>query len=244
MKKIFFSLGVFNSSDYRYDIFNNQIKQRNLEYCNHHGFEYLHINDVPLYRNHYSWSRLKFAETLIDGLKDGDIITNIDADMCIVDGKISFQTDKSFAYSIDTGNSHCLGSWTLRVNDWSRQFIKNLLSEELFKKYHNDSLIQMWKEQGIFYYITGIKKPDGDCEEHFNCFNQKLNYGFNEFDYGETLYTTNELLENIEILSQDWNVSYQEGEKYFICKNEKIIIRHWSGSIVWEPKYYNNPIIF
>jgi len=243
MKKILFCVGVFDDKDYRYEIFNNQIKKRNEDYCLYHGFEYLHITEIPIFRDHYSWSRIKLANELISQMGDGDILANIDADMCIVDGKEPFITKKSFAYSIDTGNSHCLGNWTLRVNHWSRNLLHNLIDDKIYNLISDSELVKMWKEQGILYHIFGIKNPLTD-DSHFLCDINKMNYAYMEQDYGFRLYEISELIENIEVLSSDWNVPYLPGDRYFICKHDSLIIRHWSGGQIWDKNLYNNPIKF
>ena len=32
-------------------------------------------------------------------------------------------------------NTHCMGSYSVRINDWSRNLVKNILSEDRFKHY-------------------------------------------------------------------------------------------------------------
>lgn len=238
MRKILFSVGVFSQSDYRYKIFNDQIKKRNIEYSDRHGFEYLHINELEMFRDHYSWSRLKKAREIMNELSDGDIISNIDADMCIVDGSLPFESEKSFSYSIDTGNSHCIGSWSIKVNNWSRNLIDNLLNDEIYSDLKNDPFVKSWKEQAIYYYLCGIKKHSWEC------FLSMDNFGFGSEINKYTKYTIDELKENVNLLSSNWNVSLIEGNKYYICGYNNIIIRHWGGGQIWENHIFNTPISY
>ena len=217
-KKIMYCIGVFNTNDYRYEIFNNQIKDRNQKYCDYHGIEYMHITETKLFRNCYSWTRFKIGRDLMDQLNEGDILLNIDADMCIVNGKNSFETKKQFTYSIDTGNSHCLGLWSVKVSDWSKKFFDDLLSENLYEKYKDDEFIKTFKEQAMFYYISGIVKHSDYC------FLKKESFGYNELDYETTLYTKEELLANIEILPSNWNVSYIKNQRFYICENDEEVL--------------------
>lgn len=137
MRKVLVSLGVFDDGDVRHAAFNGAIKDRNQAYCDRHGFEYVHVSDYELHRDHYSWSRLHKCREILSGLDDGDVIATLDADMCVVDGRIPFVSSKSVSYSIDTANSHCLGSWTINVNDWSRRFIDLLWDADNYELHPN-----------------------------------------------------------------------------------------------------------
>ena len=118
MKKI---LLVFASyPDARQTFFDQYMSPRNKEYAKIHNFEYVEIKEnIKKFRNNFTWLKFKYVLDLIENgdLNEGDIITHLDADMCIAKTEISYVTNKSFGYSIDSGNTHCMGSYSIIVND-------------------------------------------------------------------------------------------------------------------------------
>ena len=75
------------------------MSQRNKEYCEKHNFTYLeYTNKLEKVRDNHTWLKFTILRDLInDGtLKDGDILTHLDADMCIVKQDKSYETKKSF----------------------------------------------------------------------------------------------------------------------------------------------------
>ena len=49
----------------------------------------------------------------------------LDADTCIIDLESDYPTNKNFNYSIDNGNTHCMGIWSMKICDWTKQLINN-----------------------------------------------------------------------------------------------------------------------
>ena len=111
MKKVIFAIADYPGEKQK--IFEDYLSPRNQEYCDHHGFEYRVIKKGKKIRNNYTWQKIfQIKEWLDSGdLKDGDYVANIDADMCMVDGRESIfpEQGKSFALAIDNGNTHCWG---------------------------------------------------------------------------------------------------------------------------------------
>ena len=103
------------------EIFDNLISPINQRYCDKHGFEYVVIcNEEPLelVRNNPTWWKFTIVQNWINNgkLKKGDILTHFDADMVITKDDKPYQTNKSFSYAIDNGNTHCMGNYTITVN--------------------------------------------------------------------------------------------------------------------------------
>ena len=105
----------------------------------------------------------------------------------------------------------------------------------------------MWAEQSSLYYITGIQRHSDIS------FFELPNRGYGLEMRPETVYTPEELLENIEIRNSNYNVTYVFSDidpknslinQYYINKNdyENVIIRHWAGGQVWNEKYFEVPL--
>lgn len=243
MKKYLMCIAKF--SDWRQGFFDTYMSPRNKEFAAYQGYEYLEIRDVQPYRNSGTWLKLQNVKKLIDNgfLKDGDHITVIDADMCLVDARYPLASDKPFTYAIDSCNTHCMGYYSIKICEWSIRFINELLSETNYQNHGNNEFWRMWAEQASLYYITGIQRHSDIS------FKQLPNCGFGLSPRPETVYTPQELLDNIEIRDVHYNVTYVNSaidpynaliSQYYINQNDfdKIIIRHWAGGQVWNEKYF------
>lgn len=224
---------------------------RNQEYANIHGFEYLELKEnLYKYRGSYTWLKFTILQQMLDEnyIVDGDIVTHLDADMCVVKTDIPYETSKSFSYSICSGNTHCMGSYSIKVNEWSRQLIENILSEERFNyfkdKIYSHPLVSnynFWgwfREQASWYSLAGIiphsNKPFWDYPD----------YGWHSDKNEWTVYSLDELYENVEVLPTEWNVTEFEGEsscEFLINKTakENVIIRHFAGGQPWRKEWFN-----
>ena len=247
MKKVLLVFGSY--ADHRQQFFDKYMSPRNQEYADKHGFEYLEIKEnLYKYRGNYTWLKFTIIEQMMDDgyVTDGDIVTHLDADMCIANIQIPYETNKSFSYAIDSGNTHCMGNYSVRVNEWSRQMIKNILSDERYeyfkdKIYHhplvpNYNFWGWFREQASWYSLAGIV-PHSE-ESFWNL----PNNGWHSDNTDMTLYSLDELNEHVEILPTEWNVTEMEGEsscQYLINKvnREDVIIRHFSGGQKWRVEW-------
>ena len=121
------------------EIFDNHISPINQKYCDKHGFEYVVIgNDEPLelVRDNPTWWKFTIVQDWINKgkLKQGDVLTHFDADMVIVKDDQPYQTNKSFSYAIDNGNTHCMGNYSMTINEWRKDLINRILDESFFQK--------------------------------------------------------------------------------------------------------------
>ena len=121
MKKVLFTIARYE--DERQAFFEKYTRPKNKRYCQKNGFEYIEYNDDGhKHRDSLtrSWDKFgKVRELMEDGhLKPGDIVTNVDADMCLVDENCPLVTNKTFSYAIDSCNTHCMGAYSLNINDW------------------------------------------------------------------------------------------------------------------------------
>lgn len=248
MKKV---LLVFaNYKDRRQEFFDTYISPRNQKYADIHGFEYLEIRGpLKKYRDNFTWLKFSIPKKLIaDGyLSDGDILVHLDADMCIVKTDQLFPTNKSFSYSIDSGNTHCMGAYSLKINEWSREMLDNILSEKRYKHYKdkiyyhpNVPIYTFWswfREQASWYSLAGII-PHSD-----KSFWDLENFGWHSLTDELTQYGLDDLSEHVEVLPTSWNVTEMAGESschYFINKvdREDVIIRHFAGGQPWRKEWF------
>ena len=247
MKKYLMCIAKFN--DWRQSFFDTYTSKRNKEFADAQGYEYLEITDIQPYRNSGTWLKLFSVKKLIDSgfLKEGDHITIIDADMCLVDARYPLISDKPFTYAIDSCNTHCMGYYSIRICDWSIKFVNELLNETNWRNNGYNDFWSMWAEQASLYYITGIQRHS-DIP-----FTELPNFGYGINPRPETVYSPEELLNNIEIRNVNYNVTYLESDidphnalisQYYINKNDfnDIIIRHWAGGQQWNTKYFEIPL--
>lgn len=256
MKK--YLMVIASYPDWRQEFFNDYMSPRNKKYCNAHNFEYIEYTDnMNPYRGNHTWLKFTKVRDLInDGiLKDGDIITHLDADMCIVKLDEVYETKKSFSYAIDSGNTHCMGSYSIKINDWSRNLIDLILSEERFNILNNvvstherfgykNSFWHEFREQASWYSLAGIKRHSDKS------FWDYPNYGWHSdvTSTGEVNewceYSLEELNEHVEVLPTSWNVTEFENEsscEFLINKTPKedVIIRHFSGGQQWRKEWFD-----
>lgn len=245
---------IADYSDERQQFFNDYTSKRNKEYCHIHNYEYLELTGpfVP-YREESNkgknWLKFTFIRDMFNNgfLKDGDVISHIDADMVIVKKEIPLICNKSYTYSIDSGNTHNTGLFSLKVNDWSRNLIKNILSDERYEFYkdkiyyhpfvNNYNFWGWFREQASWYSLAGIvphsQKPFWELSD----------YGWHSEKDDHTVYSLEELYENVEILPTEWNVTEMPGESnchYNInpIKKEDVIIRHFAGGQLWRKEWF------
>lgn len=242
-----------NYKDERQEIFENYISKRNKEFCRIHNYEYLELKeDVTPFRGNYTWLKFSQVNEWVNSnfLKEGDLILNLDADMSIQKFDLDYPNDKTFSYSIDNGNTHCMGNYSLKINEWGKNLLDNILSEtryndlkdkitrhELFGT--DSSFWDHFREQASWYSLAGIKRHSQ--ESFFNL----PNYGWHSDKNEYTIYSLKELHENVHILPTEWNVTIMSGESngdsfpYFINKTKKedTIIRHFAAGTEWTKEY-------
>tara|TARA_A100001391_G_scaffold123951_1_gene84488 strand:- start:6576 stop:7331 length:756 start_codon:yes stop_codon:yes gene_type:complete len=250
MKKILLVFGKY--PDERQKFFNTYMSPRNQEYADKHGFEYLELTEnLYKYRGSYTWLKFTILEQMINEgyVKNGDIVTHFDADMCVVKTDVSYETSKSFSYVIDSGNTHCMGSYSIKINDWSKQLVANILSEERFntlndvKTRHDrfgtiDCFWHSFREQASWYSLAGIKRHSD--EPFWNLPHNGWHSAKDEW----TIYSLDELYEHVEILPTEFNVTEVEGEsncEFLINRvnNDDVIIRHFAGVQGWRKEWFD-----
>jgi hypothetical protein len=247
MKKYLFVIARY--SDWRQDVFENEISPRNKEYAGKHGFEYVVYDNsmnLDMYRNNPTWWKFTVLRNWMNSgkLKDGDVFVHLDADMLIVDMEKEYPSNKSFTYCIDSGNTHCMGNYSIKVNEWSRRMVNLILDESRFNQLWDRQTVHeafgwsssFWhefREQASWYSLAGIKRHS--WEPFWNLPNNGFHTDTNEW----TIYSLDELADNVELLPSEWNVTEMPGEtdgKFLINKTEKdnVIIRHFSGGQPWR----------
>ena len=239
--------------DWRQDFFESYMSPRNKEYSRLHNFEYLeYTKDLDWWRGNPTWLKFKIVGDLIknNDLKEGDVITHIDADMCIAKLDKPLLTNKTFSYSIDSGNTHCMGYYSLRINEWGKNLVDLILDEHRYNSLkdvktthdyfgHYNSFWEDFREQASWYSLAGIKRHSQKS------FFKLPNYGWHSsYDKDWTHYSIEELNKNVEILPTSWNVTEMKGESpcnFLINKTfySKVRIRHFAGAQPWREEWFD-----
>ena len=241
---------IANYPDQRQEFFKTYFSPRNEEYCTIHGYEYLeYLGPYKPFRDHPTWWKFTIVRDLLnDGtLKEGDTLTHIDADMCIHRLDLEYPSHKSFTYCIDSGNTHCMGNYSIKVNEWSRNMFDLLLDDTRYDNLkdkitvheyfgHSDSFWSIFREQASWYSLAGIKR-------HSNIpFYNLAHYGWHSDKDEWAIYSLEELYNNVQVLPTCWNVTEMPGESgcvFNINQVEKkdVVIRHFAGGQPWRNDY-------
>ena len=172
MKKILFVMAEYQ--DGRQWFFQRYMSPANTNYAAKHGFEYIEILSLPreddgtFWRENPTWLKHDWIQEGF--VRDGDIVSHIDADIAIADDRYPFQPKegKSFGYAIDSCNTHCMGAYTIRINDWSKTMHKNMRDEDFYNRMKNNDSPphrnpiaecpnwQIFREQASWYTMTGL----------------------------------------------------------------------------------------
>ena len=156
---------------------------------------------------------------MLKDLDENDILISIDADIAIFNNNVEFNIEekKSFAYSIDTANTHNMGFHIIRNNEFSKNLIKELISEDRYNKNINDSKIihksestsLFWKQfadQASWYSLAGIKRHSDIPFWNID------NFGWHSDINEDTFFTKSQLYDNVQLLSSNFNVTELKGE--------------------------------
>ena len=238
-------------SGHKKHLFDTYISPKNKIYCDRHGVNYLELKEnIPMLRGNYTWSKFyTIKKYLEDGrFQPGDVVINFDADMVVVKPDLMYPHDKSFNYAIDNGNTHCMGNFAVRLDEWGINLIDNILSEERFQKLQHHRSINpsangghhgFWgdfREQASWYSCAGIKRHS------WVPFFDLPDYGWHSEKDEYTLYTIPELYEHVQVLGPEWDTTILPGEgdqTYNITKSKKedTRIRHYAGGTAWFEEY-------
>lgn len=253
MTKYLIVIAAYN--DWRQEFYETYTRPHNKKYAYKNNFEYIELSRNEIqngFRNVPTWNKFSSVLDLINKgfIKNGSIITHIDADMCIKDHSVSLQSNKSFSYAIDSCNTHCMGMYSIFLNDWSYQLLQNILSENRYQKLKDkitidsmneqSSFWNIFREQASWYSLAGIQRHSWIpfiCMSH---------WGWHSNADEDTLYSLDELYKNVEILPSCWNVTHlpeEDGNDQFFMipvKNEHVVIRHFAGGRSWRKEYFIN----
>ena len=243
MNKILFVIADY--PDKRQDFFLKWMSPRNREYAEIHNFEYRELLKLPreqdgkFFRNNPTWLKFKIVKDWIESgeLRKGDVISHIDADICIFDKSKSFETTKSFGYAIDSCNTHCMGAYTLRVDDWSIEMLNTMLSNDLYEKCKEEDHLKAFREQAAWYTMSGI------IPHSWQPFNSMKNNGFHSSPTKNLKYSLKELEKHVEVFPTEWNVTHVAGEgfnDYFMIPihRKDTVFRHFAGGGLWDESYF------
>ena len=251
--KYLFVIAAYPANDYRQKIFDEIISPRNKDYCELHGFKYVEIrkehNPVP-FRGNLTWNKWSIIQSLIknETLKENDVIIQQDADIVVKSWVDDYEPaeDKSMTICIDSGNSFCHGIFGLRINDWSRQLVDNILDQQRYDRMSREYTIHEgfpnrppschvgeFREQAVFYDLFGIKRHS------WIPFTELPNNGVHSAKTEHTFYSIEDFNRHVQLLPVEYNLTIWPGESdttFYINKfddRDKVKFRHFTGSN-WE----------
>lgn len=229
-------------------IYETKTKPRFLKYCLIHGFEFIEINTNVASPYNLGFAKVFWIKQNIENgkLKDGDIVTYMDIDCCILNFDIPPIFDADFSIVNESTGCLCMGgTWSIRISDWSKRFINEMCSPILQEVNKNLQSWNIWHENDAIYHILGV------------------NWGQSMTEIGTrdtTPFTKDELNSHVKILGCEWGTTFSKDDtdlenspyyykiiaKYAKPEKElpidKIIVRHLSGGQLyekWAERYYN-----
>lgn len=247
MKKVLFVMADY--PDWRQNFFETYMSPTNKAYAEKHGFEYIEIRKLPrepdgnFWRGNPTWLKHKVVfDWIQEGfLQDGDIVTHIDADIAVFNDEKPFEPDpdKSWGYAIDSCNTHCMGAYTIRVNEWSKEMLRHMLDEGFYQRMKDNHHWQSFREQAAWYTMTGT------VYHSWVPFTDMPNYGFHSDVTPEVKYSLKELEEHVQIFPTEWNVTHVAGEgfnDYFMIPTKRCdtVFRHFAGGQRWQTEYFGD----
>jgi hypothetical protein len=239
MKKILFVIANYN--DYKQSFFEEHFSPRNQKFADIHGYQYLVSKGGELFRGNPTWWKFTLLKEMIDSgmVQLGDEVLHLDADMRIDKFEKDYPCNKSFTLAIDNGNTFCMGSYKIKINEWSIRLVNNILDEGLWNRRKHEPHWEMFREQAAFYTLCGI--PAHSWQSFF----EFSDYAWNTTPTEDMKYIIPELHTHVEILGPEWNTTLLSEEmhnapeylhKFNIVKSKKedTIIRHFAGGQQWQ----------
>lgn len=229
---------------------NSKTKPRFLEYCEKNGFEFNEITTNVAHPYNLGFAKVFWVKNIIDSLSDGDVITYMDIDCCIMDSSVPAIFDADFAVVKESTGVLCMGgTWSVRVSDWSKNFINAMCSDELQTKNKGTHSWETWHENDAIYHVLGL-----EWGQEMSTIGTR----------NTTSFAREELLEHVMILPVEWGTTFNPDDtplddkcfwiykiiaKYYkperYCPIDKCIVRHLSAGTMfeeWANKYYNTPM--
>jgi hypothetical protein len=248
MRKIFLTLCTYPNNHSAKIIYERETKPRFLKYCEKHGFEFYEITKNVAEPYDVSFAKMFWIAELLPYLNNGDIITYMDIDCCIVDGRIPAIFEKDFSIAFESTGVLCMGMWSLKISDWTEKFINIFCSDEIQEENKDIPSWQLWHDNDAIYRLLGLEWGQG--EELIGTRNT-------------TPFTKEELKEHVGILPVEWDVTYDPD---FIIQNpdnsdkiimqcfkpelrkniDQTIVRHLSAGSIFKPlaqRYFNKPML-
>ena len=250
MKK--YMLVVAGYSGEKKEIF-KKFSENNSKYCNLHNIEYIEYSkNVTPIRGKYNWVKPFVANDLLNNkLEENDLLICIDADIAISKFDTEFELDqaKSFGYAIDSANTHNTGFYIIRNNEWSRNMIRLTVDEDRYNHYiKKESIHERFKTKSVFwdelvdqaswYSLAGIKR-----HSDISFWNLE-NYGWNSECDEWTVYSVEELNDNVQLFDTSFNVtelSFETEGSFNInsVNYANVINRHFAGNQNWNTVWLN-----
>jgi hypothetical protein len=245
MKKYFITLCTYPEGNKVKDVYEKQNKPHFIDYCKLHGFEFIEITKNEAEPYNVCFAKMFWIKKNMNKFNDGDVVTYMDIDCCIMDARVPFIFDTDFSIVEESTGVICMGTWSLRISEWSRKFVEAFCSEKMQKDIKKTKFMQYWQDNGAVYLLLGI--PWGnrwgmlskELKKHVQFLPAKWGCTFQKDDTD----LTKPLSFNGK---KDVNKTYKVISRFVLkereCRFDEIVVRHLSAGTMllpWADRYYN-----
>lgn len=255
MKKYFITYCDYYKGHPKRVLYEQKTKPRFIEYCKLHNFIFIEIVENIATPYFTSFSKMFWIQKNINLFNDGDVITYMDIDCCIMDGRYPFIFDADFSIVQESTGTLCMGGiWSFKISEWSRRFIDEFCSTKRQEDNKNLKSWKAWADNDAIFHILGLEW--GQSPDMMGTRNT-------------TPFTAEELKKHVKILPAKWGCTFQKDDTNLLkkipfdgksdsnktyrvistfakkdraCSFDEIIVRHLSAGtflLPWADRYYN-----
>jgi hypothetical protein len=260
MRKILITYCDYPDGNIKRIFYEKYTKPRFVEYCKIHDFEFIEIKQNCANPYNLGFAKVFWIKQHWDEFKNGDVISYMDIDCCIVNATKPAIFEKDFSIVQESTGVLCMGgTWSIRISDWSKLFINEMCSLERQRINKDLGSWNVWHENDAIYHVLGLnwgEPMDKMGTRNTTPFSQSLlfNYvGILPSEWGNTYnpedvdWTQNKFALNDQN-DPDW--IYKIIAQYAVLERslsiDKTIVRHLSAGTMflpWAHKYYNKEMI-
>jgi hypothetical protein len=242
--RFFITYCDYPENDPKRIIFETKTRPRFEEYCKIHDFKFIIISENVAKPYNLGFAKMFWIKQNLPVLSNGDVVTYMDIDCCIMNGMVPAVFEKDFAIVQESTGCLCMGgTWSVRISDWSRVFIEEMCSEKRQEENKDLGSWKVWHENDAIYHVIGL-----EWGAPINTIGTR----------NTTPFSKEELNEHIQILPPEWGTTFSPDDPapsdgyyaiiscYYKKENYRsmgdIIVRHLSAGTMletWADRYYN-----
>jgi hypothetical protein len=254
MKKYFITLCTYPKNHKVRIVYEKKTRPRFIKYCQIHGFEFVEITKNEAAPYEIPFAKIFWINKNMGRFNDGDVITYMDIDCCIMDGRFPAVFDADFSIVQESTGILCMGTWSIRISEWSRRFINEMCSDKLQEINKGLSHWNTWQDNDAIFQILGLEwgqdpKMMGtrnttpftkeELEQHIKIL--PANWGCT-FHPDDTNLFTNIGFNGVKDSNKTYRVVARFVKKERYCPFDEIIVRHLAAGTMmlpWADRYYN-----